>query len=110
VREKLTDTDERLVDTREVLARIPIHRSTLNDMIKTGRFPAPLRLLPSKLLWRWSTILAWLDERERNPVPPRVFRFQPKARPLPPAQIAARAKAAARRATAHKTRGGKSAS
>lgn len=95
---KLTDTDERLVDTREVLARIPIHRSTLNAMINTGRFPAPLRLLSSKLLWRWSTILAWLDERERNPVPPRVFRFQPKVpRPLPPAQIAARAKAAARR-------------
>jgi predicted DNA-binding transcriptional regulator AlpA len=94
----LTDTDERLVDTREVLARIPIHRSTLNDMINTGRFPAPLQLLGSKLLWRWSAILAWLDERERNPVPRRTFRFQPKTpRPPAPAQVAARAKVAARR-------------
>src|SRR6185295_12054477 len=97
----LTDTDERLVDTREVLARIPIHRATLNDMINTGRFPAPLHLLGSKLFWRWSAILAWLDERERNPVPRRAFRFQPKAARLPaPAQIAARAKVAAKRATA----------
>jgi predicted DNA-binding transcriptional regulator AlpA len=94
----LTDTDERLVDTREVLARIPIHRSTLNDMINTGRFPAPLQLLGSKLLWRWSAILAWLDERERNPVQRRAFRFQPKPRPPAPAQAAARAKVAARRA------------
>jgi predicted DNA-binding transcriptional regulator AlpA len=91
----LTDTDERLVDSREVLARIPVHRSTLNDMISKGRFPAPLQLMGSKLLWRWSAILAWLEERERNPVPRRAFRFQPK--PLPPAQTAARAKAAARR-------------
>jgi len=94
----LTDADERLVDTREVLARIPVHRSTLNDMINKGHFPAPLQLLGSKLLWRWSAILAWLEERERHPVPRRAFRFQ--AKPLPPAQTAARVKAAARRRSA----------
>ena len=69
----LTDTDERLVDTRELLERIPIHRSTLNEMIKTKRFPAPLQLTPSKLFWRWSTILEWLDERERHPLKRRTF-------------------------------------
>jgi len=76
----LTETDERLVGTREILgtdgepAFLPVHRSTLNEMIAEGRFPAPLRLIPSKLLWRWSTILKWLEERERQPVKRRAFR------------------------------------
>ena len=74
VKRVLTDTDERLVGTREVLERIPIHRATLNEMINTHQFPAPLKLTKSKLFWRWSTILAWLDERERHPVKRREFR------------------------------------
>jgi len=74
VQRVLTDTDERLVGTREVLERIPIHRSTLNEMIKTKRFPAPLQLTESKLFWRWSAILEWLDEREKHPVKRRTFR------------------------------------
>lgn len=76
----LTDEDERLVTAREVLQRIPISRATLNAMIRTKRFPLPLRLTPSKLLWRWSTILAWLDERERHPVGRREFRLKPRAK------------------------------
>jgi len=76
----LTDDDERLVTAREVLQRIPISRATLNAMITSKRFPPPLRLTPSKLLWRWSAILAWLDERERNPVGRREFRLKPRAK------------------------------
>jgi prophage regulatory protein len=71
----LTDADERLVGTREILARfLPVHRSTLNEMIAEGRFPKPLKLGKSKLFWRWSAILKWLDERERHPVKRREFR------------------------------------
>ena len=50
-----SDADERLVDWREVLERFfPVHRSTLSQMIQTGRFPAPIILAPSKLFWRWA--------------------------------------------------------
>ena len=74
VKNVLTDTDERLVSTREVLERIPIHRSTLNKMIKAKRFPTPLKLTESKLFFRWSAILQWLDDREKHPVKRREFR------------------------------------
>ena len=76
----LTERDERLVTARELLERIPIHRSTLNAMITAKRFPQPIRLTSSKLLWRWSTILKWLDERERHPlVDRRQFQLKPRA-------------------------------
>ncbi len=75
----LTDADERLVGTREILERfLPVHRSTLNEMISQKRFPAPLRLGKSKLFWRWSAILKWLEEREHHPVKRREFRNLPK--------------------------------
>jgi len=75
----LTDQDERLVSARELLERIPIHRSTLNAMLAANRFPPPLRLTSSKLLWRWSTIVKWLDERERHPlVDRRTFQLKKK--------------------------------
>ena len=75
----LTETDERLVGTREVLERIPIHRSTLSEMIAAKRFPAPLKLTQSKLLWRWSTILQWLENLEKHPVKRRAFQNIEKA-------------------------------
>jgi predicted DNA-binding transcriptional regulator AlpA len=58
--------DERLIDAHELLNVIPIHRATLNAWIRAGRFPAPLKLSPSKRFWRWSTIVAWLDLREKQ--------------------------------------------
>jgi len=79
VRNVLTATDERLVDARELLERFPMHRSTLNEMIADGRFPKPLVLGKSKLFWRWSTILEWLDEREKHPFKRRPFRNVDKA-------------------------------
>ena len=73
----LTDADERLVTANELLQRIPIHRSTLNAMITKKRFPPPLKLTESKLFWRWSTILKWLDEREKHPAKRRPFENLP---------------------------------
>jgi len=80
VRRVLTEADERIVDANEVLERIPIHRSTLNAMITAKRFPAPIQLTPSKLFWRWSAILQWLEEREKHPVKRRQFRNLEHAR------------------------------
>jgi predicted DNA-binding transcriptional regulator AlpA len=71
----LADTNERLVGTREILeGLLPVHRSTLNEMIAEKRFPAPIALTKSKLLWRWSTLLKWLEECEKHPVKRRTFR------------------------------------
>jgi predicted DNA-binding transcriptional regulator AlpA len=60
-------TEERLVDSRDILKLIPIHRATLNAWIRAGQFPAPLKLPGSKRFWRRSTVLAWLDASDKHP-------------------------------------------
>jgi predicted DNA-binding transcriptional regulator AlpA len=77
----LTDADERFISTTELLERIPLHRTTLNVMVNEGRFPTPIKMTESKLVWRWSTILKWIEEREKHPAHRREFRNLEKRRP-----------------------------
>lgn len=65
--------DERIVDPSELLARIPLDRSTIYRMVQEGRFPAPIQLTSSRIGWRWSAILRWLATREADPVKARTF-------------------------------------
>ena len=58
-------TEERLVDSRDVLKLIPIHRATLNAWIRAGQFPAPLKLPGAKRFWRLSTVLAWIHASDK---------------------------------------------
>jgi prophage regulatory protein len=60
--------DDRILDPQELLERIPLDRSTVYRMVQEGRFPPPIRLTAFRIGWRWSAILAWLAEREANPV------------------------------------------
>jgi prophage regulatory protein len=69
----LDDADERIVDPGELLERIPLDRSTIWRMVQEGRFPPPIQLTASRIGWRWSSILAWLADRERNPVESRSY-------------------------------------
>jgi prophage regulatory protein len=65
--------DDRVITTKELLERIPLDRSTIWRMSRSGRFPAPIQLTPAKLGWRWSAVAAWLEERQRNPIVPRRY-------------------------------------
>jgi prophage regulatory protein len=65
--------DDRILTTREVLERIPIHRSTLWQMCQDGRFPKPIQLTRSRIGWRLSAIAAWLAEREAAPIASREY-------------------------------------
>jgi predicted DNA-binding transcriptional regulator AlpA len=46
----------------EVLKRIPVSKSTLWSGIKTGRFPAPVKLGPRITAWRAEDIHAYIAE------------------------------------------------
>jgi len=48
-----------------VLQRIGLSASTLDRLIKAGRFPAPVRLSPNTVGWQSSAIDIWIDERMR---------------------------------------------
>jgi prophage regulatory protein len=65
--------DERILSTAEVLARIPLDRTTLWRMCREGTFPRPIQLTRSRIGWRWSLIAAWLAEREADPIEPREY-------------------------------------
>jgi len=67
-----SDTDT-VLTTRELLKRIPLNRSTIWRMVREGRFPAPIQLTAARIGWRWSTVAAWLAERERHRVAARSY-------------------------------------
>lgn len=82
---------ERIVTAEELLERIPLDRSTIWRMCRDGRFPAPIQLTPSRIGWRWSAVLAWLDDREANPVEARLYyRRKKSARPTEAPEAAGR--------------------
>jgi len=67
------DIDERIISAAELLERIPLDRSTIWRMVQEGRFPPPIKLTRSRIGWRWSSVAAWLAEREANPVEARLY-------------------------------------
>jgi prophage regulatory protein len=65
--------DEQLLTTKELLARVPLNRSTIWRMVDEGRFPRPIHITSNRNVWRLSTVLQWLIEREANPITPRAY-------------------------------------
>lgn len=60
------DTPEKLPVTglsrlSQILPYLPIAKSTIEDWVKKGKFPAPIKLSPTVTAWRNSDIHAWLD-------------------------------------------------
>ena len=49
-------------------AIIPVSKSTWWDGVKTGKFPAPLRITPGTVAWRWADIGALIDAIERGEI------------------------------------------
>lgn len=47
----------------QVLAVVPFARATLWRLVKSGQFPAPVKLTPGVTAWKADTVQAWLDER-----------------------------------------------
>jgi prophage regulatory protein len=67
------ELNEVVLTTAQLLERVPLRRQTIWRMVQEGRFPPPIRLTASRLGWRWSTVLAWLSEREKRPVKRRQY-------------------------------------
>jgi prophage regulatory protein len=55
---------DRLLRIKQVLVRIPVSKSTWWAGVKTGRFPAPVRLGKRVTCWRESDILALMRRKE----------------------------------------------
>ena len=58
----------RMLNERQVLEIIPVSRTTLFRMMKTGRFPKATYISPNRRCWFESEVVAWQRAiGERNP-------------------------------------------
>ena len=55
--------DERLLRRGEVLRLCGISKSTHNEMVKAGTFPAPVRIGKRAVGWREKDVLEWIRNR-----------------------------------------------
>lgn len=57
-----------MLNEKEVLAKVPVSRSTLRRMIKAGLFPPPVHLSPNRAAWFVDDITRWQTAiREHDP-------------------------------------------
>jgi prophage regulatory protein len=56
---------ERLIFLGEVQRRVPLHRVTLWRLVRSGEFPAPVKVGARRVAWRESEVRAWIESRER---------------------------------------------
>lgn len=48
---------------RAVCERIALSRATLDRLVATGRFPAPIRLTERRLAYNAAAVEAWMQEK-----------------------------------------------
>ncbi len=63
----LSDRGDRLLPMRAVIDITSWSRTSINRLIREGRFPLPLKLGKSKIAFRESEIRAYLEEQLRRP-------------------------------------------
>ena len=61
--------DHRLMRLPEVVRLCGISRSQLYRMVRSGEFPAPVRISRRAVAWREKEILAWLEDRPVASIP-----------------------------------------
>ena len=59
-----TDTEERLIDSKELHRLIPFSRQYILRLEKAGKFPKRRKLGERKVAWRHSEIETWMRERD----------------------------------------------
>ena len=59
-------TDDELLDwSRLHPTYVPLSRSTVWALRRAGKFPEPVRISATRVAWRKSEILKWIDERPK---------------------------------------------
>ena len=59
----MTAETERFLRSKEVYTMIGISEANFYRMLRSGRFPAGLRLGPSTIRWRLSLVKGWMAEQ-----------------------------------------------
>ena len=67
MRPKQAQSTPDFLTLKELIARLRIGRSTLNDMLADGSFPKPIVFGKRTHRWRLETVDKWIKERESDP-------------------------------------------
>ena len=55
--------EDRLLRERDVCEMVAVSRSTLWRWVRTGSFPAPIRIGVSAVRWQWSAVQEWMASK-----------------------------------------------
>ena len=77
------ETPRRMLSVEDVLALIPVSRSTLFRMERSGQFPESHYVSPNRRLWYEDEVLAWQKTVPKNP---RIARRRKRAETSPNVQ------------------------
>ncbi len=70
--------DDALVRVRQIVPQfVPVSEATFWRMVKTGKFPSPIRPSPGVTAWRVGALRLWSQASPNVPAPPR----KPRGRP-----------------------------
>ena len=56
----------RMLNAREVVERVGLHRSTIWKKVRAGTFPAPIQLAENKIGWPETEISGWIEQQPRR--------------------------------------------
>lgn len=75
-----TPIRHRLLRRKEVLSRIGLGQTALYQLVREGKFPAPIPVSVQAVAWLEAEVDAWIQQRieerdRRRPTPPQVMRF-----------------------------------
>ena len=62
-RTNTSNAQERLLRLPDVIALVALKKSSIYELIKQGRFPAPVKLSARAVCWPSSAIDRWIAER-----------------------------------------------
>jgi predicted DNA-binding transcriptional regulator AlpA len=74
------DNVDILIDAKEVSRLTSLHRTSFSKLEREGDFPQAIRLTRWRKAWRRSQILAWIENREQNPLEALQFGRKRKGR------------------------------
>jgi prophage regulatory protein len=61
-----TEFSDRIVRSREVMAKTSLSRTTLWRMAHKGTFPRPIKLSDNRIGWSLSAVDAWIEARRAD--------------------------------------------
>ncbi len=59
-------SDVRILRSQEVRERTGLKRTTIHNLVKDGKFPAPINIAGNRSGWYESEILEWMKSRPRK--------------------------------------------